>query len=73
MQTPFDFNFDRFCEKLKRNFPICGEKGMEKDAQLIYFLFKQKYAKFEIEKIFQKIREIQELSSDELTIMLSKL
>ena len=73
MLPVYNFNFDNFCNLLKKNFLFNGEKGIERDALLIYYLFIQKYSRFEFKLVFDKIRQIQEMSATEVDKILTNL
>lgn len=62
----YNFSIKKLCDLINENLSHCGEKGMDIDADLLYYYLRQKYAPVQIQKIAYKLNELSDMPSYEI-------
>lgn len=63
MLFTYDFSLEKMLNLIEKNLDFCGKKGMERDAEIIYYYLTQKYGVLGIPSVLNEISKILTLSS----------
>lgn len=63
MLFTYNFSLEKMLNLIENNFAFCGKKGIERDAEIIYYYLTQKYGILGIPSVLNEISNILTLPS----------